>query len=192
VNYLAHLYLSGNDPLLRIGNLAGDFIKGCPVSTLHPEIRRGIALHHLIDSFTDRHAIVSRSKKRMALEYAPLAGIFIDIFYDHFLAKNWANYSRLTLEEFSAGVYADLERHHDLLPPRLKAIAPRVIAGNWLPGYQDTANIKVAIARIGQRLKHKPDLANGSGELLRNYRELENDFREFFQELVDFTRNYGK
>lgn len=188
MNYLAHLFLSGDDPLLRLGNLAGDFIKGCDTGLLHPRIQQGIILHHAIDRFTDRHDTVRRSKGRISPKLTRLSGMLIDIFYDHFLALDWDGYTPVTLEEFSAGVYTDLERYSNLLPPRLKELAPRIIAGNWLPGYRSTEMIDGAVTRLGQRLRNRINLGNGIDELHNNAESLKADFQEFFPQVIRFSQ----
>ena len=46
---LVHLYLSDPDPLCRIGNLMGDFVKGqlCE-GDWHPQILRGLRQHRAV------------------------------------------------------------------------------------------------------------------------------------------------
>ncbi|MGA2151478.1 MAG: DUF479 domain-containing protein, partial [Geobacteraceae bacterium] len=51
MNFLAHLYLSGDDPELLVGNLLGDFVKGRLSGNFPDGIERGIELHRRIDSF---------------------------------------------------------------------------------------------------------------------------------------------
>ncbi|MBN1428400.1 MAG: DUF479 domain-containing protein [Anaerolineae bacterium] len=189
MNYLAHLFISGDDPLLRIGNLAGDFVKGIDTTLLNPTMQQGITLHQSIDAYTDRHEIVQQSKRRIA-STNHFAGIFVDVFYDHFLAVNWRTYGDRSLEAYASEVYADLQTHRALLPPSLQAIAARMRSGDWLTSYRDIEGIERALHRIEWRFGGKFDLASGIDELEKNYTELEGDFRLFFPELVGHAQAY--
>lgn len=97
MNWLAHLFLSEPRIEDRLGNILGDLVKGKSRHNLNPHFNSGIKSHLLIDSFTDKHLVVKRSKKRMNLDYKRYSGVLVDIFYDHFLAKNWHNYSQFSL-----------------------------------------------------------------------------------------------
>jgi acyl carrier protein phosphodiesterase len=190
LNHLAHLYLSGNDPLLRIGNLAGDFVKGVDTAALHPIVQQGIALHTAVDAYTDSHATVQQSKTRIGPPYRRFAGVLIDVFYDHFLAANWDTYSRQPLEEYIAEIYADLQTHRALLPLSLQNAAPRMIAADWLTSYRDIDGIALALTRLERRLRHKTDLASSIDELKKNHAELEQDFAVFFPQLITHIQNH--
>ncbi len=98
MNFLAHIYLSGNDTDLIIGNFIADGIKGKKYKKFSPGIQKGILLHREIDTFTDAHPIVRQSTKRLHKNYGHYSGIIVDILYDHFLAKNWSRYSDVPLE----------------------------------------------------------------------------------------------
>ncbi|MBN1310452.1 MAG: DUF479 domain-containing protein [Anaerolineae bacterium] len=188
MNHLAHLYLSGDDPLLRIGNLAGDFVKGVDTAALHPAVQQGIALHKAIDAYTDSHPIVQQSKKRIGPTHTRFAGVLIDVFYDHFLAANWDTYCDQPLEEYIDEIYADLQAHRALLPPPLQAALPRMLAADWLRAYRDIDGIALALGRLERRLRRRVDLASSIDELKRNYTELEDDFRIFFPDLIAHTQ----
>ena len=101
MNFLAHIYLSGDNDLLKIGNFMADSIRGNSYENYPDEIKKGILLHRSIDSFTDMHPVYRKSKHRLHEKYGHYSGVIMDIFYDHFLAKNWANYSNKKLEEYA-------------------------------------------------------------------------------------------
>ena len=105
LNFLAHLYLSGSNSKIMIGNFIADHIKGNQFTHLGPEIQQGIKLHQKIDTFTDTHEVTRRSKRRLHKRYGLFAGIVIDIFYDHYLAKNWNDYSEIPLKVYVNSVY---------------------------------------------------------------------------------------
>jgi acyl carrier protein phosphodiesterase len=187
LNYLAHLYLSGDDPILRIGNLSGDFVKGINSSMLDPTIQRGIALHHSIDAFTDRNDTIQRSKQRIVTTHR-FAGILVDVFYDHFLAANWDAHCDSALEDYVTAVYIDLQTYRALLPPALREIMPRMITENWLLSYRTEEGVTQALSRIERRLGGRFDLTSGIDDLKNSRAELEEDFRRFFPDLVAHAR----
>ena len=63
MNFLAHVYLSGNDPHLALGNLIADRIKGKDYINYPIPIQKGILLHRQIDTFTDNHPNFRKAKK---------------------------------------------------------------------------------------------------------------------------------
>ncbi len=93
MNFLAHLYLSGNDEQLMIGNFIADSVKGSSYKNFPDGIKRGILLHRAIDFYSDNHSVFLKSVERLRPNYHKYAGVIVDIFFDHFLAKNWKEYS---------------------------------------------------------------------------------------------------
>jgi acyl carrier protein phosphodiesterase len=151
------------------------------------EICRGIVLHRKVDIFTDNHETFQRSKRRISNEYRLLKGIMADIFYDHFLAKNWDFYSDTPLEEYCVYVYNIFIAHQSMVPLRLQRMLPIMISGNWLLSYREIEGITWVLKGMSRRLSKRNKLADGIEELQKNYRGLENDFREFFPRLIDYA-----
>ncbi|MGB0879588.1 MAG: ACP phosphodiesterase, partial [Polaribacter sp.] len=111
MNFLAHLYLSNSNTNIMIGNFIADHIRGNKFKHFHPKIQQGILLHRQIDTFTDRHSIVRKSKRRLHERYRHYDGVIIDIFFDHFLAKNWNKYSDIPLAEYIDTFYKSLVKN---------------------------------------------------------------------------------
>jgi len=132
MNYLAHIYLSGESDLVTIGNFMADGIKGKDYKKHSKEVQIGILLHRHIDTFTDAHKTVRKSTKRLHSKYSHYSGIIVDILYDHFLAKNWNKYSVVPLDEYVDSFYDSLEKNHSLLPARIQKMIPFMMADNWL------------------------------------------------------------
>lgn len=187
MNYLAHLYLADDSPEMLIGSILGDFVKGSIGNLYTPEIRNGIQLHRQVDSFTDSHDIVRQSKNIVAPPRRRFAGIMVDLFYDHFLAKQWATYSSIPLYDFSQQVYRVLLESQDILPNALRRILPHMIEQNWLTSYQEISHIARALNGISCRLKRQNSLLNSAEELEWNYSLFEQDFHVFFPELIKFV-----
>jgi len=189
VNYLVHLLLADDTPGSLLGNLMGDFVKGRLDDTYPPAIRQGIALHRQVDVFAHHHPAYRRSKMRLAPTYGHGRGIMVDVFYDHFLARNWSRHHPLPLEAFAARVYRLLEEHFPLLPPGLQRVASRMIRHDWLVSYREIDTIGVVLERIAGRLRRPLPLGRGIDDLRRHYAELEEDCEEFLAAARAFVRN---
>lgn len=189
MNFLAHLYLSEPNEPAWLGSLMGDFVKGPLDGRYGTEITRAIALHRRIDVFTDAHPLVRVSKARISSTRRRYAGIMMDVFYDHFLAKHWSEFHEEALSDFTARIYKILERNHALLPERLQYMAPRMAQWDWLGSYADIGSIYTALNRMGQRLKRSNALLNSTDELVEHYAEIEADFRAFLPEVLRFARS---
>ena len=188
MNYLAHLFLADHTPESIIGNLLGDFVKGSAKEQYSDSIQKGIALHRQVDFYTDSHQVVRQTKKLVSTARRRYAGILLDVFYDHFLAKNWQEYNQITLKNFSDQVYRILLSHQEILPNSLQTFLPKMIESNLLVSYQEIAGIDRALQRIGQRLKDKQVLVSSIDELQANYQEINLSFQTFFPDLVNYVK----
>ena len=79
MNYLAHIYLSGDNDLIKIGNFMADGIKGHEYEKFPEIIQKGILLHRQIDSFTDFHPVYRQSKHRLHNIYGHYSGVIMDM-----------------------------------------------------------------------------------------------------------------
>ncbi|MDX1376841.1 MAG: ACP phosphodiesterase [Burkholderiales bacterium] len=191
MNYLAHLYLSPPDEDAWLGSLLGDFVKGEIGERYAPPVAAAIRLHRRLDAYTDAHAAVRRSRMRVSGARRRYAGIMIDMFYDHFLARGWDEFHDEPLPVFAARVYALLERRRAELPERLQSIAPRMAARDWLGAYARVENVARALEGIGTRLRRANRLAGAGEELLAAYAGFEADFRAFLPEAKAFAARGG-
>ena len=187
LNYLAHIYLSNNDKPLQIGNFIADSIKGHRYEAFPKGIKTGILLHRQIDWFTDNNEIVRNSKRRLDKKYGHYKGIIIDIFYDHFLAKNWNGYSDTPLKEFSQDFYKNLNNNFDILPDNIQRLMPYLIKDDWLTNYANLEGIKKVLAGMNKRTHEKSQMHLAMKDLEDNYEEFEYDFTSFFKILCNFS-----
>ena len=182
MNHLAHALLAGDAPLLLAGNVAGDFVKGRLDRLPFTPLLAGIRMHRGIDAYTDRHPVWRRSRARVAPRR--VAGVIVDVAYDHFLARHFARFCDVPLEEFAARTYGILLDHRSLLPPRLRAILPRLAAEDWFTSYRWLEGVERTFARLARRVGA---LADGAGQIRACYRPLEVDFLEFYPQLAGFA-----
>ena len=187
MNYLAHLYLSEPAEDAWLGSLLGDFVKGPLDGRYGERITRAIALHRRIDSFTDAHAVVLRSKSRVSPRRRRYAGIMVDMFYDHFLAKYWQEFHDEPIGVFTGRIYRLLDERRAMLPDRLQSMAPNMARSDWLASYAHVSSIRGALDRMGGRLKGENRLLDSADELIEHYGDLENDFRAFMPEVMRFA-----
>jgi len=187
MNFLAHIYLSGNNELVTIGNFVADGVRGNKYKDYSKEIQLGILLHREIDTFTDAHPIFRRSTKRLHKNYGHYSGVIVDIFYDHFLAKNWSEYSAIPLPKYVNEFYKSLRTNFELLPSRFKHLTPFMIEDNWLLSYASIEGIQQVLNGMNRRTNGKSQMNKATTELKEYYNDFESDFTAFFEELVNFS-----
>jgi acyl carrier protein phosphodiesterase len=191
MNFLAHLYLSADDPEVRLGNFIGDFVRGPDLaSRFSPGIFKGIELHRSIDEFTDHHPIVKRSKDRLRPKYRHYAPVIIDIFYDHFLAVNWHFYHSDMLPDFAEGCYSYLEKKMEILPEQVKWMLPHMVRGNWLVNYARVEGIQQALNGMTRRSKFDSKMNESVVELLHFYDDFNGEFQSFFPLLKEHASTF--
>jgi acyl carrier protein phosphodiesterase len=195
VNYLAHLFLSPAEPQQQLGGLIADFTRGRLESLAEyysSGVIQGIALHRQIDRFTDDHRWVIQSKARFPKEYRRYSGIILDILHDHFLSCNWKQYSEQDRSWFIQEFYRLLIQEQAGLPPRLKALIPRIVDEDWLGSYHDLDLLGLVYQRMSARLQRANPLGGAIVEVRRLYPQLSDDFKRFFPELVTFSQQQQK
>jgi len=175
MNYLFHLYLSGDDPDILTGNFMGDFVKGRLDDGYPPRLRSGIELHRSIDSFAQKNAHFTRSRLRLGGEFGLYRGILVDLFYDHFLALNWSDFREEPLDQYLKRARRMVEANSRQLPERLQGLLP-VIFEEMIPSYLTVGGVAVALARMSRRIARSNPLAEGARELTRHYGALQEDF----------------
>jgi len=193
MNFLAHLYLSGDSPKIRVGNFIGDFVKGKNLTDrFDTDIAKGIALHREIDWFTDRHSVVKQSKDRLRPKYRHYSGVIVDIFYDHFLAKNWEKYSADFLPDYAEECYSVIQQHDAILPEEVKYMLPYMINGNWLVNYSKLEGIQKALSGMARRTRFESKMEESVADLRESYEDFKNEFEIFFPDLISDTQMWIK
>jgi acyl carrier protein phosphodiesterase len=191
MNFLAHAYLSGNDEHLMVGNFIADFVKGkAALQRYEGGIRDGILLHRVIDGFTDTHPTVALSKNRLREKYRHYSGVIVDVFYDHFLAKNWTAYHGFPLDIFAAKVYDVIEKHFEVVPDQVKNFFPYMKRANWLFNYSKVEGIGRALAGMARRTPYESKMEESTDDLIRFYGEFEKEFKAFFPTLENHVKDY--
>jgi len=188
MNYLAHIFLAQHSDKAMIGALLGDFVKANMVGHYPPEVEAEILMHRQVDLYTDSHRIVKDAVLQFDDSRRRYAGIVLDVFYDHLLAKNWATYSTIPITVFVQRFYDALTQHQSMLPEKLAEALPRMIEQDWLGSYRDFSGVEVAIQRISTRLSRNGHLlCDGLLDVQSHYSALSDGFDAFFPELMQFV-----
>ena len=188
MNFLFHMYLSGNDHELLVGNFMGDFVKGPLDDAYPPRIRQGLLLHRKIDSFAQRDANFQSSRLRLSPDFGLYRGVLVDLFYDHFLAKGWDSWSGTPFPEYLSWARSVIEKRLAIMPRKLQDFVP-VIFEELLPSYKSTAGTEAALTRMSRRVRRPNPLAEGGRELTRHYEELKTDFERFIIAVQRFSKD---
>lgn len=188
MNYLAHAYLSFNQPAVLAGNLISDFVKGKKVNLYPDEVRKGILLHRAIDSFTDEHAATREAKNIFKPHYRLYSAAFIDVSYDHFLANDWQQFTDDdSLSAFSQQVYDSLDKYLDVFPEPFKLMFPYMKQQNWLYNYRNRLGIERSFAGVVHRAAYLTESQTAFKLFEENYTRLQQYYADFFPALHKYA-----
>lgn len=187
MNYLAHVFLSGNNEEIIIGNFIGDYVKGRQFKKYSESVKKGILLHRNIDSYTDKNKIVRKSKSLLKRKYGKYSGIIIDIFYDHFLTRNWNKFSGQSLTGFTEDLHKILNKYSGILPDKVKLFLPSFIDHKWIKTYKSVKGIEIVLQRMSDRTTLPDETDFAIGILKDHYVSIEEDFLDYFPCLMKFV-----
>lgn len=188
MNFLAHLYLSGDDEEIITGNFIADHVKGKAIQKFSPGIRTGIRFHREIDEFTDAHPVFLKSKGRLGLRYRKYAGVITDMFYDHFLSSTWNRYSHEPLEHFTNRMFAIINKRLDILPEKTKRLLPYMARDNWLMAYGTFEGLGRALRGMERRTPFDSGMGEAISDLKQDYDQYSEEFAAFFPDLREFCK----
>jgi acyl carrier protein phosphodiesterase len=189
MNILAHLFLSGDDESLLLGNFMGDFVKGKKYMDYPMSIQKGILLHRYIDTFTDTHPIAKQGIIRLRPEYSKFSGVIVDMFYDYLLATNWHKYHHQPYQEYVVSKYAVLEANQQILPDEAKYVLTYMVRQNWLARYVSLEGLALSLKGITRRSSSPYELDKAIENLQIHLTDYQNEFEMFFDELQEFVKS---
>lgn len=174
-----------------VGNFIADFVKGrTALAQFESDIITGIELHRGIDEFTDSHPMVGQSKNRLRNKYRHYAGVIVDVFYDHFLARNWNSYHNELLPDYADKAYGIIQSYESILPQDVKFMLPYMIKGNWLVNYGKLEGIHRALSGMSRRTPYESKMDESVVDLELDYEEYKKEFEEFFPQLIEFSKKF--
>tara|TARA_B100000676_G_scaffold130887_1_gene129961 strand:+ start:179 stop:775 length:597 start_codon:yes stop_codon:yes gene_type:complete len=187
MNTLAHLYLSGNDPDLILGNFIGDSVRGGEFSQLDERVQEGVRLHRKIDRFTDQHPIFRQISSLMRGDFGRYCTVVADVFLDHFLARDWERFDARSLEDYTRWIHQILAERIDTCPERSRRYFKYLSATDTLLHYRSTEGISRTLLQMAKRARFNSGMENAGAVLRRQYPQLKEGFESFFPELVRYT-----
>lgn len=189
MNFLAHLFLSGTNEELRLGNFIGDYVKGHEYKKYPPNVRKGIILHRQIDNFTDNHPIVRQHKTLFYQKYHKYSGIVTDILYDHFLSTQWNRFSDEALADYIDEMYRWIEANVENLPADMQRIIPSLIKNQWLRAYATLEGIESVLIGMSKGTTLPAEHEFALFVIRKHYEELRHAFLHYFEELILFVNS---
>jgi acyl carrier protein phosphodiesterase len=193
LNYLAHIFLSGNCSQLKIGNFIGDFVKGSQYNNYPTILSRGVVFHRAIDAFTDSHPVFRNTKTFLFPVFGRYSAILVDMYFDHFLARNFEKFTEgKSLVCFATSFYFSVLLNYRHLPPKLKRFIFHFVFTNRLKKYATLSGLKSSLDIMSQYKVRaiNPDLTI---EFLKaNYDLLEENFNLFMPDVMKFSEDYRK
>lgn len=190
MNFVAHQFLSFQNPEIQIGNLLGEIVRGKDYQKYKGDVQKGILLHRKIDSFTDDHPAVKNSSRKFHERYGKYSPVIVDVLYDYILIGNWEDFSDQPYEHFVNDCYQLFELHFEEFPPRLQFIVKHLLKHDWFRNYTTLEGIQQTLAGISQRSKFKNNIRTAVEEMVLYKAELEADFHRFFPELIQHCKTF--
>lgn len=170
----------------------GDGIRGKDYQRFHPDIQVGVLLHRSIDSFTDFHAVFRQSKHRLVPKYNHFSGIIVDMFYDHFLAKEWSLYHHEELHVFCQRFYRELENHYKELNLKTRDLLPYLLKQNWLERYAHLTDLQQILKQMDSRFSFPSKMNESVEDLFEHYESFQREFHLFFKDLMVHSESEKK
>ena len=192
MNYLSHIYLSGDSEEIILGNFIGDHVKGQQFLNYPAEVAKGIFLHRLIDSFTDSHPVVNECIIKLRPVFGKYSGIVVDIFLDHFLAVNWSVYSNEKLSSFTKRFHAVLLANFFQLPSQVKLFVPFLIQHKRLQSYASFEGIEKTLRIMAKHTSLPAETELALKILEAEYEFFNSAFNSFFPEIIHYIETKGE
>ena len=190
MNFLAHFYLSDNDPQWMIGNVVADFIRGKEKFNFNTKVIEGIEIHRYIDFYTDHHPNVKKCIELIKPQHKKYSPVILDIYFDYALAQSWDKYSTTPLINFADFTYDVLHQHIDDLPQKLRDILPFMVEENWLYASKDHKHLQRTMKRMDKRTSFPSNFEGALDTIKKHEDDIHHEFEIFFPELIKATNEY--
>lgn len=189
MNFLAHVYLSGDNFSVAVGNLIADQVKRSDVQHFPLEVQKGISLHRAIDEFTDAHPLFKNCVTTLFPIYRHYSRVIVDMYFDHFLAVHWETFHSTSLHDFSNNFYNALKQTEIDFPDKLKRLIHALTTYNWFEQYSSVSGMGAIMAQMDKRTRFDSNLASSTAELNEKYPYFEQQFLNFIKPLIAFSQS---
>ena len=187
MNFLAHAYLSFNQPDILVGNMISDFVKGKKKLDYSIAVQQGIVLHRQIDAFTDAHEATKEARHFLKPAVGLYSGAFVDVAYDHFLANDVNEFTDDSLASHAADAYSVLSNYTGVLPPIFQQMFPYMQSQNWLYNYKSMSGTQSSFGGVAKRAQYLTSSDEVFELFEKHYSELRNCYNNFFPFVKAFS-----
>lgn len=185
MNFLGHLYLSGDEPLVIVGNFMADEVKGRDLSRYHRDLQRGIRLHRTIDSFADTHPLQRTGRARLRIHTGRYSGVVMDMFHDHLLATDPVRWRKEPLPVFAERMYTLLQHNQHHMPPAVRTMLSYMAQGDWLSSYATLPGIGSALAGLARRVPGGEVMIGAEAVLHEHMEAFRQEFEGFMHDIEE-------
>lgn len=190
MNFLAHLYLSGEDEDLQFGNFIADAVRGKQLYSFPPNIQQGIQLHRTIDTFTDQNEIFRKHCRLFSKDHGHYSRVLMDVIYDHVLAQNWEHYHPSELEKYAVSFFQKTSLRSHELPPKMQPLFSTMKKQNWLLQYRSLEELEHIFYHMSKRTSFPSDFTKAIPTLKEHSALLTDEFHLFFDALQQHVQAY--
>lgn len=192
MNFLGHLFFSNNDLDLMYANLQGDYIKGRDLSHLPEIVQRGSHLHRTIDNYIDTHPDVKELLHLLYSHLPKISGIAVDLYFDHLLARDWAEYHNESLRDFVDRFYQHHPKFEDSFSPEFRFMLDKMQEFDWLYQYKFVRGLSAASSGLSRRISFENNLHQAPHVFTMLQPEVESAFQKFMDAAQPFFQDYFK
>ena len=190
MNFLGHLFFSSNDPELMVANLFGDHFHGKHYTHFSPVIQNGIQLHREIDDFIDHHPEVKQLRLTLYSDLPKVAGIAIDLYFDHLLAEKWSNYHNLPLDAFLNRFYSFESLHLAEYPAHFQGFIDQLKTKKWMNHYGTEFGLRKSCEGVSKRLSFPNKLIDAPSVFYFNQEKITSVFELFMKDAIEHFNTY--
>lgn len=171
-------------------NLFGDFVKGKNLSYFPNKIQQGILLHRKIDSFIDTHPAVLELLHILYEDLPKVAGIAVDLFFDHLLAKNWNQFHVQAYDDYIQRFYNAIDDSIIFYTPEFQRMLAKMKTMNWLHYYQFLEGLEKASNGLSSRISFPNQLIFAPQIFIRKEKIITEVFFNYMQDAqIEFQIN---
>jgi acyl carrier protein phosphodiesterase len=177
-----------------LGVIIADYIKFSPKKKYDPLVEEGILYHSKMESFIKNHPSFNISKNRIDPKFNRFSNQIVKIYYSHFFAIYWENYSATELPVSVTEVYVNYTENGEIAPRKLKKLIPVLVSPSGITGLTTIGGIHNFIEAISSKGGCLSYLQNTLVDLVNNYNLFREDFEVFMKDFQQFAmeiRNDG-
>lgn len=190
MNFLAHLHLAHLADSSLSGNLLADFVRGNPDQSYPTAIVDGIHMHRRIDVMTDNLPQVKEAREWFRPQTRRVAPITLDVMWDHFLSRHWAQISPdIALPEFTRYAHDEVATILPDAPARFLTLNEHLWSERWLERYAEMDFIQRVLGGMANRRPKLDALRDSWHDLDAHYSELETRFWQFYPQMMQQAKD---